>query len=256
MASLAQTTVLLDAAAEAGVPVLLIGGAGIGKSSKLRALAAARGIHQEIITASVHDPADFNGFPHLKDGAFEFEPPAWARRAAAAGTCRIVFDEINTAPHTVQAALLRVILEGVVGPLTLPGAQFIAAMNPVDIAVGGWELPPPMANRFLHVHVEPDLAEFIDGLLAQPRTSLLPSALTPVAITTAWDTTRWLIRTLQLVASRNTYGNAMCSNVRVRQIATSASSCAQILLTSLLLIPVPPIAITRSSTRRVETPST
>jgi hypothetical protein len=33
--------------------------------------------------------------------------------------------------------------------------------------------------------------------LAQPRTSLLPSALTPVAITTAWDTTRPLRRTLQ-----------------------------------------------------------
>ncbi len=48
----------------------------------------------------------------------------------------------------------------------------------------------------------------------------------------------------------------MCSKVRVRQMATSLSSCAQIRLTSLLLIPVPPIAITRSSTRRVLTPST
>jgi len=39
--------------------------------------------------------------------------------------------------------------------------------------------------------------------VAQPRTSLLPSALTPVAITTAWETTRLLSRTLQYVASRN-----------------------------------------------------
>jgi len=47
----------------------------------------------------------------------------------------------------------------------------------------------------------------------------------------------------------------MCSNVRLRQIATSASSCAQIREASLRLMPVPPIAITRSSTRRVLTPS-
>jgi hypothetical protein len=33
--------------------------------------------------------------------------------------------------------------------------------------------------------------------LAQPSTSRRPSADTPVAMTTAWETTRWLMRTLQ-----------------------------------------------------------
>ena len=62
-ATLAETAVLVDAAGQAGVPVLLIGNPGIGKSSMLTALAAARGLHLEIVTASVHDPTDFNGMP-------------------------------------------------------------------------------------------------------------------------------------------------------------------------------------------------
>jgi len=166
-ATLAEAAVLVDAAGQAGVPVLLVGDPGIGKSSMLTALAAARGMHLEIVTASVHDPADFNGMPMIdRDGRFVFEPPAWARRAQAAGVSQVVFDEMNTAPLTVQAALLRVVLEGVVGEITLDRARFVAAMNPVDVAVGGIPLPAPTANRFLHVHVLPDVAEWTSGLLS------------------------------------------------------------------------------------------
>ena len=75
-------------------------------------------------------------------------------------------------------------------------------------------------------------------------------------MTTAWETTRPATRALQYVASRNTYGNGWASSGRVRHAATSASRPAQIRDTSLLLTPVPPIATTRSSTRRVLTPST
>jgi hypothetical protein len=39
---------------------------------------------------------------------------------------------------------------------------------------------------------------------AEPRTSRRPSALTPVAITTAWEITRPLTRALQYVASTKT----------------------------------------------------
>jgi len=90
-----------------------------------------------------------------------------------------------------------------------------------------------------------------------PRTSRRPSADTPVAITTARETTRPPTRALQYVASRNTYGKVMCSSGRDRHNPTSASSSAQIRDTSLLLIPdSTPSAATRSSTLRVLTPST
>ena len=44
---------------------------------------------------------------------------------------------------------------------------------------------------------------------AKPSTSRRPSAATPVAITTAWETTRRFTRALQYVASKKTYGNAL-----------------------------------------------
>ncbi len=59
---------------------------------------------------------------------------------------------------------------------------------------------------------------------AQPRTSRRPSALTPVAITTACETTGALRRTSQKAASKKTYGNGCSSSGRPRQVATSVSS--------------------------------
>ena len=90
---------------------------------------------------------------------------------------------------------------------------------------------------------------------SKPNTSRRPSADTPVAMTTAWDTTRRLTRAVQYVASKNTYRNAMSSNGRSRNAPTSSSRSAQMRDTSDLEIPESaPSAFTRSSTLRVETP--
>ena len=83
-------------------------------------------------------------------------------------------------------------------------------------------------------------------------------------MTTAWEATRAPLpclapptRALQYVASKNTYGNACSPRSRVLNAATSLSSSAQILETSLLEIPdSAPNAVTRSSTLRVDTPWT
>lgn len=98
-----------------------------------------------------------------------------------------------------------------------------------------------------------------DSLLpaAVPSTSRVPSAETPMATTSAWETTCAPTRTLQYVASRKTYGNVVWVRVRSRNAAISTSSCWQIRETSDLDIPdVTPSAATRSTTLRVETPCT
>ncbi len=64
-------------------------------------------------------------------------------------------DELTTAPPSVQAALLRVILERKVGFRALPkGVRVVAAANPPDVVTGGWELSPPLRNRFVHIRWE------------------------------------------------------------------------------------------------------
>lgn len=89
-----------------------------------------------------------------------FEPPAWARHAAVASDCRIV--STSSTPHRTPSRRLRVIPEGVVSPLRMPGARLIDAVSPVGVGVGGWELTPPMANRFLHLRVGADSGESVD----------------------------------------------------------------------------------------------
>jgi hypothetical protein len=116
-------------------------------------LAAARGGPCETVIASIRDPTDFSGLPIPRaDGTTALAPPAWAKRLADAGKGLLFLDEISTAPPATQAALLRVVLERVVGDLALPpGISIIAAANPPDVAAGGWDLSPPLANRFVHL---------------------------------------------------------------------------------------------------------
>ena len=79
-------------------------------------------------------------------------PPLWARRLASAGQGLLFLDELTTAPPAVQAAMLRVVLERVVGDLSLPeGVRVVAAANPPEEAADGWQLSPPLANRLVHL---------------------------------------------------------------------------------------------------------
>lgn len=65
----------------------------------------------------------------------------------------------------MQSALLRVCLERVVGDLALPvGTAVVAAANPFAETGDGWELTPPLANRFLHLEWQPTALQFAAGM--------------------------------------------------------------------------------------------
>lgn len=149
-------------------PVLLWGGPGTGKSSVVRALGAALGLPVETVIASLREPADFAGLPVVShDGTVRLAEPSWASRLAASGHGILFLDEVTTAPPAVQAALLRVVLERVVGDLALPdGVAVVAAANPPEMAAGGWDLSPPLANRFCHLDWPVDATTYVDSLSA------------------------------------------------------------------------------------------
>jgi hypothetical protein len=162
----------------ADLPVLLWGAPGIGKTAAMDQLAADLDLPLTTVIASVHEPSDFNGLPVVGDDpagqGVPMAPPDWAVHLARAGRGLLFLDELSTAPPAVQAALLRLVLERRVGALRLPpGVRIVAAANPRSSAADGWELSPPLANRFVHLQWTHDHDVVVRGLAGVwPRTTL------------------------------------------------------------------------------------
>ncbi|MEU7530098.1 MoxR family ATPase [Saccharothrix sp. NPDC042600] len=159
----------LTLAVSADLPVLLWGEPGIGKTAALTQLADALDLPLTTVIASVHEPSDFAGLPVVGDDpavqGVPMAPPDWAVRLVRAGRGLLFLDELSTAPPAVQAALLRVVLERRIGALTLPpGVRIVAAANPRSSAADGWELSPPLANRFVHLQWAHDHDVVVRGL--------------------------------------------------------------------------------------------
>ena len=157
-----------------GIPVLLWGRPGVGKSSFLE------GLHREdfpvlTLIASIHDPTDFSGLPIQEDGKVKYAIPEWVEQFGEDGNGLLFLDELTTAPPAVQAALLRVVLERKVGFHDLPDlVRIVAAANPPDLMTGGWELSPPLRNRFVHLQWDLPTSVYLEALEKGFATAELP----------------------------------------------------------------------------------
>ncbi|MFD3513528.1 AAA family ATPase [Streptomyces sp. NPDC058657] len=170
----------LTLAVAADLPVLLWGEPGIGKTAALTQLAESLELPLTTVIASVHEPSDFSGLPIVGDDPAEqgvpMAPPDWAVRLVRAGRGLLFLDELSTAPPAVQAALLRLVLERRIGALKLPpGVRIVAAANPRSSAADGWELSPPLANRFVHLQWTHDHEVVVRGLGGTWPRATLPS---------------------------------------------------------------------------------
>jgi len=156
-----------------GLPLLWWGKPGVGKSRVIETVATALGLMCHTLVASIREPADFGGLPiPVERGRrrfMEYAPPGWASDFEIDGDGRgVVFvDELTTTAPATQAALLRMVLDGALGDYYFPrGVRFVAAANPVADAAGGWDLTPPLANRFGHLNWEsPEPADWCDWLI-------------------------------------------------------------------------------------------
>ncbi|MFF1303262.1 AAA family ATPase [Streptomyces sp. NPDC058307] len=204
----------LTLAVAADLPVLLWGEPGIGKTAALTQLAAALDLPLTTVIASVHEPSDFSGLPVVGDDpatqGVPMAPPDWAVRLVRAGRGLLFLDELSTAPPAVQAALLRLVLERRIGALQLPpGVRIVAAANPRSSAADGWELSPPLANRFVHLQWTHDHEVVVRGLGGTWPRATLPR-LDPLKLPQAVDFARRAV--CGLLAARPTLVHRLPTN--------------------------------------------
>ncbi len=146
----------LDKLIESQIPVFVWGSPGIGKSSIIKQIAKDKGLEFVDLRLSLLDPTDLKGIPFFDK---ENNEAVWASPnflPKVPNSKGILFlDEINTAPPSVQASAYQLVLDRKVGDYELPkGWSIVAAGNNESDRGVVYRMPPPLANRFVHLSME------------------------------------------------------------------------------------------------------
>jgi MoxR-like ATPase len=137
---------------------MIWGAPGIGKSSIVAQVAAAHGLEFIDVRLSQLAPTDLRGLPVPENGRSRWYPPEFLPES---GKGILFLDELNMAPPAMQGIAQQLILDRKVGSYVVPDGWFIwAAGNRKEDRASVFEMPAPLANRFLHLEVEPDFDSF------------------------------------------------------------------------------------------------
>ena len=202
-------------AVQARIPVILWGPPGIGKTEWIIALGKVLGVTPddglEIVLGSTKDPTDIAGTLLPTGGrSVETIPPKWAddiRKRSRQDLPSLLFlDEFSLTTPMVQGALLRVIRDKVAGDVDLeegcPGKNcvaVVAAANRPEDTPNALPLPPPSANRLIHIDwPSPDKLVWVKGMLL--GWDVLAPDLSDVKLAKNWKQSRAMKQTRKDVA--------------------------------------------------------
>lgn len=144
------------------LPVFIWGPPGIGKSSVVKQIANDHDLAFIDLRLSLLDPTDLKGIPFFDS---EHNEAVWASPnflPKDKNSKGILFlDEINTAAPSVQASAYQLVLDRKVGDYELPeGWSIVAAGNRENDRGVTYRMPPPLANRFVHLEMEVDFEDW------------------------------------------------------------------------------------------------
>lgn len=140
------------------ISTMIWGPPGIGKSSIVEQLTRDHAIDFVDVRLSQLAPTDLRGLPVAENGISKWYPPEFLPRE---GKGILFLDELNMAPPAMQGVAQQLILDRRVGSYTVPDGWFVwAAGNRKEDRAAVFDMPAPLANRFLHLQVEPDFNSF------------------------------------------------------------------------------------------------
>lgn len=139
---------------------MIWGPPGIGKSSIVSQTAQAHDMDMIDLRLSQLAPTDLRGLPvaDTDNGLSRWYPPEFLPRG---GKGILFLDELNLAPPAMQGMAQQLILDRRVGSYTVPDGWFVwAAGNRKEDRAAVFDMPAPLANRFIHLNVEPHFQSF------------------------------------------------------------------------------------------------
>jgi hypothetical protein len=156
----AQLKQYLDALVSERVTLstMIWGAPGIGKSSIVQQVAEKYEIGFVDLRLSQLAPTDLRGLPVAEEGVSRWYPPEFLPRD---GEGILFLDEINMAPPAMQGVAQQLILDRRVGSYEVPEGWLIwAAGNRKEDRAAVFDMPAPLANRFVHLEVDVDFSSF------------------------------------------------------------------------------------------------
>lgn len=161
--SFEKTQELLTACIRAKITVLLIGSPGLGKTSVVRAVGRRVNLPVHELLASNCDAVDIAGLPYIVDGALRRSMLPQIKACVDAPGI-LFLDELTAVPPSVQAPLMRLLLERVAGDAVLhPDSVVLAAANKPEECPGGIEMSAASINRVIKISdFQPTISEIAD----------------------------------------------------------------------------------------------
>lgn len=149
------------------ISTMIWGPPGIGKSSIVRQLAERANYALRDVRLSQLAPTDLRGLPvadhELRQS--RWYPPEFL---PTEGQGILFLDELNMAVPAIQAIAQQLILDRRVGSYVVPEGWLVwAAGNRKEDRATVFDMPAPLANRFIHLSVEPDFESFKAYALTQ-----------------------------------------------------------------------------------------
>lgn len=148
------------------VPVLIMSNPGLGKTTSVKLFADIRGYHYQLLRGNSTSAEEVLGYDVAKESerATVHLRPAWFSKILEKhkeGKKSLLFlDEITTANEYVQAALLHLVFERMVGDEPLPeDTLIVSAGNYAQNLSNTMNMIPPLMNRFMIFNIIPNIKD-------------------------------------------------------------------------------------------------
>lgn len=174
--SVMEAKEMVERVLETDIVPFLWGPPGVGKSSIIKQICEEKKLEMKDFRLSTINPVDLMGVPSIdqKAGVARWFKPDFLPQEDTKTKGILFLDELNLAPLSVQAAAYQLILDKRVGTYNFPKTwKMVAAGNRETDRANVYKISAPLANRFMHISVRPDLDAWVKWAKGKVNESII-----------------------------------------------------------------------------------